>query len=176
MISIKHRFSSHIIHPQTEILIIGTFNPETPENKADFFYGRHRNFLWTLIPVAFGDNSLKGKSKEEKVAYIQRRKIDFIDLITEVQVEEPDNYDDSYLDKNISGWTDIICRIEKLKNLKKVCFTRKSFADIPNMKIRLDTIKNICQQKNIFFQCVTTPARFYRADKQKEWTAFLVGE
>lgn len=62
---IKHRFEHHSLNPQTEILVIGTFNPETPQNTADFFYGRQRNFLWTLIPVAFGDTSLKGKSKEE---------------------------------------------------------------------------------------------------------------
>lgn len=170
---IRHKFEHHIINPLTEILVIGTFNPETPENLADFFYGRQRNFLWTLIPTAFGDDSLKGQSKAEKLAYIQHKKIDFIDLIAEVQVEAPDNYDDSYLDKKISGWTDIIFVIENLKNLKKVCFTRRSFSGIPNIKTRIEAISNFCRQKALPFQCLTTPARFYRADKQQEWTSFF---
>ena len=62
MTKIKHRFVDHKIDVNTEILVVGTFNPETPENIADFFYGRQRNFLWTLMPTAFGENSLKGKS------------------------------------------------------------------------------------------------------------------
>lgn len=48
---IKHKFGEHKINPETEILVIGTFNPETPENKTAFFYGRQRNFLWTLFQL-----------------------------------------------------------------------------------------------------------------------------
>lgn len=42
---VKHRFINHKINPDTEILILGTFNPEAKENEADFFYGRSRNYL-----------------------------------------------------------------------------------------------------------------------------------
>lgn len=34
MKKIKHRFLDHQIHPETAILIIGTFNPETSDNNA----------------------------------------------------------------------------------------------------------------------------------------------
>ncbi len=44
MSTIKHRFLDHQINPETEILILGTFNPETEKNEADFFYGRNRNY------------------------------------------------------------------------------------------------------------------------------------
>ena len=102
MTKIKHRFINHKINPQTEILVIGTFNPDTDKNKADFFYGRPRNFLWTLISTSFGKTSLKGKSKEEKLQFIELFKIDFIDLISEVEVEEVANYNDHYLDDKVS--------------------------------------------------------------------------
>lgn len=173
MAKIRHRLSSHTIYPETETLIIGTFNPESTGNTADFFYGRQRNFLWTLIPAAFGDNSLKGKSKEEKLNYIKSRKIDFIDLIAEVDVDEPENYEDSYLDDKVSEWTDVIGDLEKLHNLKKICITRKSFADIPNMRKRIEEVKNYCDKRGIHLVYVTTPARFYNKEKQDEWTKFL---
>jgi G:T/U-mismatch repair DNA glycosylase len=36
------------------MLIIGTFNPATYKNQADFFYSRGKNYFWRLLPVAFG--------------------------------------------------------------------------------------------------------------------------
>jgi G:T/U-mismatch repair DNA glycosylase len=171
---VKHRFISHKISPETEILIIGTFNPDTPENIADFFYGRQRNYLWTLVPTAFGEANLKGKPREEKTDFIQTRKIDFIDLISEVNVQEEANYDDSYLDSKVSKWTDVISEIEKLRNIKSVCFTRKTFTDIPNMKLKIEEIREFCEKRKINFKYLTTPARFYRADKQQEWLNFFI--
>jgi G:T/U-mismatch repair DNA glycosylase len=173
MTKIKHRFIDHPISRQTEILVIGTFNPDTEENKADFFYGRQRNFLWTLIPVAFGETSLKGKAKNEKLQFIEHFKIGFIDLISEVEVEEVSNYDDSYLDDKVSIWRNVIAEIENLPHIKKVCLTRKSVADIPKMKAKIEEIKSYCEEKNITFQYLTTPARFYRSDKQAEWSKFF---
>lgn len=170
---VKHRFEQHIINPETEILIIGTFNPDTPENIADFFYSRQRNFLWTLVPASFGDSNLKGSSKAEKLAYIYQRKIDFIDLIAEVDVDKPDNYADSYIDKKVTRWNDIISRMDKLPYLNKVCFTRRTFSGIPNMQSKIESISDFCKQKGINFQYLTTPARFYRADKQEEWARFF---
>ena len=176
MKKIKHRFVDHKIDVNTEILVVGTFNPETPENIADFFYGRQRNFLWTLMPTAFGENSLKGKSISEKLDFIRKHKVDFIDLICEVDVEEVANYEDAYLDSRVKIWTNVVSQLEQLPNIKKVFLTRKSFSGIPKMKIEIEKIKLFCEKKNILFQCLPTPARFYRADKQEAWTKFLNDE
>lgn len=169
----KHRFRNHEINPETEILIIGTFNPDTPENTADFFYGRQRNFLWTLLPTAYGDESLKGKPKQEKLDYIKEKRVDFIDLISEVDVDETSNYDDDYLDKRVTKWRNVIAELEQLKKLRKVCFSRKSFSGIPKMKERIEDIRLYCEKWGIHFEYLATPARFYRADKQEEWSRFL---
>lgn len=174
MTKIRHRLLSHRINPKTEILIIGTFNPDTNENIADFFYGRQRNFLWTLIPTAFGETSLKGKRKDQKLKFIEKYKFDFIDLISEVDVDEVANYNDGYLDDKVTGWRNVIAEIEKLPNLKRICLTRKSFGDIPNMKKKIDEIKNYCDEKKIPFRFLTTPARLYSQKKQTEWSDFFV--
>ena len=178
MIIIQHRFLDHIIDPETETLIIGTFNPETADNKAEFFYGRSRNYLWRLLPTAFGETDLKGASKQEKLIFIKKYKIDLVDLIEEIQVEEGQeaNYYDGYIDNKVTRFKNIIGIIDSLENLKRVCFTRKSFSDIPNMKKQLDAIQKHCVNKGISFITLTTPARFYRDDKQTEWTNFLLND
>ncbi len=63
---VKHRFLEHKPCLRTETLIIGTFNPETPSNRADFFYSTGRNYLWRILPVAFGENSLQRSAAMEK--------------------------------------------------------------------------------------------------------------
>lgn len=176
MITVKHRFLEHKINSEVETLIIGTFNPDTEDNVAEFFYGRNRNFLWKLLPIAFGETDLKGTSKQKKIEFIKRYNIDFIDLIEEIQVEEGQeaNYYDGYIDNRVTRWKNIILIIDALPKLKRVCFTRKTVSDIPNMKMQLDEIQRHCENKKIPFKALPTPARFYREDKQTEWTNFLL--
>ena len=176
MISIPHKFLNHRVAPDTETLIVGTFNPDTPENPADFFYGRSRNFLWRLLPTAFDESDLKMADKSDKLNFIKRHKIDLIDLISEVEVEEGQgaNYDDKYIDGRVIKWRDVISEIDRLKNLKRICITRKTFNDIPNMKERIIKIQEHCQTKGILFQALLTPARNYTKEKQIQWTNFLL--
>lgn len=173
--TLKHRFSDHKINPETETLIIGTFNPETEDNDAEFFYGRGRNFLWRLLPTAFQEEDLKQKDKQEKLAFIKKRKIDFIDLILQIEVEngQETNYLDSYIDSRKIEWREIISEIKKLKSLKRVCFTRKTFSGIPKMQEKIEEVQAYCLKNDIFFKAMTTPARYYSEDKQTEWTNFL---
>lgn len=176
MKTVQHRFLNHQVNPETETLIIGTFNPETADNKAEFFYGRSRNYLWRLLPAAYGKADLKGSNKQEKLDFIKEHKIDLIDLIEEILVEEGQetNYYDGYIDNKVIRWKNIITLIDNLPNLKRVCFTRKTFSDIPHMKKQLSEVQNYCNNKGIAFKSLTTPARFYREDKQAEWTNFLL--
>ena len=175
MSTIKHRFLDHQINPETEILILGTFNPDTEKNEADFFYGRSRNFLWKLLPTAFQKPDLKKASKQEKLSFIEQVKIDFIDLIAEIEVEDgqEENYNDDFIDNKVTKWQNVITEIEKLKNLKIICFTRKTFTDIPNIKNQIDIIQEFCYKNRIFFKALATPARFYNEKKQIEWTKYL---
>lgn len=129
--------------------------------------------MWTLLPTAFGEASLKGKSREEKISFINKHKIDFTDLIAEVAVDEVANYDDIYLDSRVTEWRDVIAQISQLPHLKRVCLTRKSFGGILHMKSRVDAIQSYCESKNIPFVCLVTPARFYNVAKQAEWTRFF---
>lgn len=172
MIKVNHRFSNHKIDHQTETMIIGTFNPETAENDADFFYGRSRNFFWRLLPIAYGEADLKRSTRQEKINFIQKYNIGLIDLIEEVQVEDGQeaNYYDRYIDRKVTRWKDIVGIMKNLPNLKKVCFTRRISSDIPSMRTQLEPIRQYCEKNGIPFISLTTPARYYNEHKQAEWT------
>jgi G:T/U-mismatch repair DNA glycosylase len=125
MKTVKHRFLEYPINPDTKTLILGTFNPDTPDNIADFFYGRSRNYLWRLLPIAYGESDLKKATKQEKIIFIDKYNISLVDLIEEVQVEDGQeaNYYDGYIDSKVSHWRDIKGVIDKLPSLKRVGFT-----------------------------------------------------
>lgn len=172
---IHHRFAHRLLSKTARIVLVGTFNPETPENTADFFYGRVQNHLWTLLPGAFGHSSLKKKGKEEKEQFMHRYKIEFTDVITTVEVEKPDDYRDDYIDGCVVEWTDVIGQLQELPDLEKVCVTRKSFSGIPHIRKRLQEIESYCHEHGICFHYLITPARGYTAAKQVEWDAFFKG-
>lgn len=173
---IKHKFLHLPPEQDTEILIIGTFNPDTEGNPAEFFYGRRQNYLWRLLPFSFGENDLKGKSVEEKTDFILRHKIHFTDLIEEVEVEDghETNYNDAFLDNKVIKWRNVIAEIQGLSSLKKVCLTRKSFSDVPNIKKHVAEVEIYCLTMNIPFTYLSTPSRFYNQEKQDEWRRFLL--
>jgi len=176
--TIKHKFLDYNPEKATETLIIGTFNPDAEKNEANFFYSRKRNYLWQLLPTAFNESDLRKATKQDKEVFISRHKLAFIDLIQEVEVEvgQEINYADAYLDKQKLKWRELIKEIENLKKLKRICFTRTTFADIPNMNEKVNEIQKYCQEKNIKFQRLVTPARFYNSKKQAEWSKFLLND
>lgn len=178
MKTIEHKFLDHKIDPNSETLIIGTFNPSTESNPADFFYGRNRNFLWRILPCVFHEQDHKGADLQKKIQFIRKHKIDFIDLISVVSVDEGQeaNYNDDYIDGRVIDWRNVIAEIDNLKNIKRVCFTRKTYSGIPNMKQRIEEIQQHCIENGIIFQSLLTPARFYNENKQSEWNKFLLSD
>jgi G:T/U-mismatch repair DNA glycosylase len=168
---IKHKFINHKIDINTTILIVGTFNPDVIGNDAEFFYGRKRNFLWTLLPKVFNESSLKDCDNKAKLCFMKKHKIDFADLILEIDVEsgEENNYSDDYIDGRVIKWKNIIEDIFKKHRIQKVYFTRKTFSNIPNIKKRIFEIKEYCNNHNIKFNFLVTPARLENKAKLDEW-------
>lgn len=171
MITIKHKFRNFKNNKNIKILILGTFNPDTVENEAEFFYGRNRNYLWNLLPKVFEYKALKKALINEKLEFINQYKIGFSDLIAEIQIEQGQetNYADAYIDNKVTKWNDLNEIISNRKQLKFIFFTRKTFSVIPNMKIQIENIKRICDKNGIMFNTLPTPARFENEKKLNEW-------
>ena len=169
---IKHLCADHVINPHTETLIIGTFNPAIEINKAKFFYDRSHNAMWTFLGKAKGVDNLKTKPKSEKLTFLRTHHIDFIDIIEQIP-EQPENYDDRLLDRQQNViWKDVIGEISKLRSLKRVCFSRKSFHDVPNIRERMLAIKEDLDRRQILLRCLHTPARAH-SRAWPEWRDFL---
>jgi len=165
-----YKFRDYKVSPETEILIIGTFNPDIEENKIDFFYSRPRNYLWRILPEAYGEESLKGQITERKKSFIERHRIDFTDLIAVVKHDSVmPNYSDNYLEEQELEWNKTENLLESLKNIKLVLFTRKTFGGVPKLRERFFSIHGECQRLNISSKFVITPARSYSNVKLTEW-------
>jgi G:T/U-mismatch repair DNA glycosylase len=175
MSTIKHKFRDFENKGNIEILILGTFNPDTPSNPAEFFYGRGKNYFWNLLPKVFNYKELKNLSVTEKKEFIDKFKIGFADIIQEVDVEsgEETNYSDDYIDSKVNKWIDFENFLKNYVSLRKVFFTRKTFKGIPKMKEQIDLIKETCLINGVDFSCLPTPARFDNQKKLNEWIAII---
>jgi len=175
MSTIRHKFRDFKNKENIEILILGTFNPDTSNNPADFFYGRGKNYLWNLLPKVFGYKELKNSSVSEKKEFIDKYKIGFTDIIQELNVDSGNetNYADDYIDNKVLKWIDFEKFLKDHASLKKVFFTRKTFRDVPKMKEQIDIIKEICSENSVKFACLPTPARFENQKKLNEWISIF---
>jgi len=172
---ILHKFREYQVSPETEILMLGTFNPDIPTG-PDFFYGLQRNFLWHLLPQCWDLPSLKNEPLVSKQQFMATYKIDFADIIHSLDIPEgmEGNVDDDFIDGHINEWKDIIVLINGLPNLKAIYFTRKTFNGIPNMRAQVTVIANYCQARSIRFCKLETPARFYSETKQQQWIDTII--
>ena len=172
---ILHKFRDHQVNPRTEILILGTFNPDIPD-EVDFFYGRSRNFLWHLLPQCWGLEPMKDAALSDKKDFIAGYKIDFADIILSLEVPEgqEENTDDTFVDTHVKEWNDIVKLINSLPNLKAVYFTRKTFNGIPNMRLQINKVAAHCKEKGIRICKLETPARHYSIEKQQQWIDTIV--
>jgi len=168
---VKHKFLDKYPMEGKKTVIIGTFNPDVEENKAEFFYGRSRNYFWNLLPKVFGYEPLKEKDIEEKIKFLNDNDIELTDLIYEIDIDDDKlgNYSDENL-KNVVKWnTENIINILKKGSTKEVYFTRKTFKNIENIKNEIEKIKSFYEKNNIKFGYLPTPARFESDEKLKEW-------
>ncbi len=172
---VENKFKNYQVSPQTEILILGTFSHDVIDG-ADFFYGKPRNFLWHLLPISYGLTSLKESDLEVKKAFMAQYKIDFADIIETLNVPEGEenNLDDTFIDNHAFEWKNIHTLIDSLPNLKAVYFTRKTFNGIANAKQQIMQIAKYCNQKNIRFCKLETPAKYFDDTKQKQWIDTIV--
>ena len=168
---IRHKFLKDRPLTCKRTLIIGTFNPDVECNKAEFFYGRAKNFFWVLLPAMFGETSLKDNTAGQK-EFLHRHDIELTDLMLEVEMDEKDicNYGDDKLQNVIKYNTDNILECLKKGKTKEVYFTRKSFdKSVAGIRDEIMKIKEYCDKNNIKFRYLSTPSRFYNEKKLEEW-------
>lgn len=88
-------------------LIVGTFNPDIAENKAEWFYGRYENNFWAVLPRLYGENSMRNSNPSNWKAFCKRHKIAITDLISCIEDADERNPEHiallkSYSDRSIA--------------------------------------------------------------------------
>lgn len=174
---ILHKFRNHVVNPDTEILIIGTFNPDIPDGPS-FFYGRSRNYLWQLLPGCWALLSLKNQQLPSKQHFMLQFRIDFADIIHSVDVPEnqANNFDDGYIDGQVHQWKNIVELINALPSLRAVYITRITFNDVPNIHEQFQAIQTHCLLRQIRFGFLKSPSRFANAAKQQQWIDVIINQ
>ena len=193
----NHRFKPELDSHNYELkwLFVGTFNPEwnNPNgNNANWFYTRHTNSLWHILPMAIHDESMMHFLNDtlELKKWCLKNKIGFSDLISHVldaDEENPDHFADmiGFKDTILENYTlartdleNLIC--ENAEPLRKggVYLTRYSHTLPQNGKIIgfWNTIANLCEELNIPFDCLVTPSNGYmlpRVQKVALWQETL---
>lgn len=179
----RHRFYDTLIPNQDKVkfLFVGTFNPNwnaIDGNNADYFYGRKTNLFWCICPHAFNDNCLIDKGLNEWLLFCNQNQIGLTDIIKEVTNANPQierhiklltsGFQDKNLDLkednkfffnlefNTVNINDFITT--RQNELKGVFFTRKSHSDIPRIWRHWLTIKQHCDDLNIYNASLPTPS------------------
>ena len=180
LIENNKQFCGHPINPQSNILIIGTFNPSDEsclkQNNATWFYGRNKSNFWRYFPQALIGQSLHPLDNhtgypETWRQYCVDNRIVIVDLVKAINT-------DAILEKfGDDEVNDLIC--EDLSNtnhfdvetaFKGITFNRViySLAWTANNVGKLKEIRNIintnllncgCIENRNQIKCCLTPSR-----------------
>lgn len=195
--SCKHRFYDELIPTwEFDFLFVGTFNPEWDNpngNNANYFYGRHTNDFWYILPKVFGDIDLMTKEKRTDksllINYLKTKRIALTDIVIEVQDVDKRNelhFSDinSVKDNKLEKYNLLFNNgIMPLLNngLKGVFFTRK-YDDKSTICNQWILIKEKCLELSIPASELVTPSRGYRSNgynrekKISEWKNIILKE
>jgi G:T/U-mismatch repair DNA glycosylase len=172
-----HKFRDHRVCPNTKILLLGTFHPDT-ERTGCFFHSEAGNFLWTILPTCFGQPDLLDRPLTAKKKFMQEHGIDFADIVGSVYAPEGEDirqyYNDEFIDRRQPRWNDTEGLIDGLLKLEAVYFTRKTFGRLPVIEKRISEIRNHCVEHCIRFCLIDGPSRFSSAEKIADWTGTII--
>lgn len=183
----KHRFQEDL-YPEQELkhLFIGTFNPEWNNlkgNNANWFYGRHTNSFWNIMPSVFGHPNMNTAKHRQNPNIWKQYCIengigltDIIESINDADQELHFNEIISFLDDKLEKFqkvqlTDIprIIRANS-KSLCGVYLTRYAHGLIPNGIFfnRWTEIQNLCNELGIYHSSLVTPSNGYMMPVQEK--------
>lgn len=116
----------------------------------------------------------------EKQAFARSRRIGFIDIIKSIDREKflsrcPHGirFGDALMKDIVTEWEDVRAEIDRLPNLKRIGFSRKTFNDVKFLLSKVASIREYACKKQVHFECLLTPARGCSPKKIRMWTAFL---
>ncbi len=104
----NHKFRKYLnlerLDFEPEVLIVGSFDPEWPNNSAEWFYGRtQENCFWDVLPRLYGSASLIDASPAEWKQFCHDKRIAITALISGIEEAEQGNKEHN---KILAGFSD----------------------------------------------------------------------
>lgn len=169
-----HKFYNYLncdnLDFQPRFLIVGTFNPEWPEdNYAEWFYGRtNNNYFWETLPRIFHEESLRNLNHNDWKLFCSRNQIAITDLITSINdadeanlihFEVISNFIDTEFANTFNNFemTNILGILENNPSIEKVFFTRNRGVQLFDNQI--EEINEFCINHEIQFSYLITPSK-----------------
>ncbi|WP_412560541.1 hypothetical protein [Winogradskyella sp. MIT101101] len=189
----NQNFCGEKIKQKSNILIIGTFNPDNQscvgQNNASWFYGRNQSKFWRYFPNALTGNSLHPNDGIENVpevwkSYCLKNGIVIIDLIKTInKAEILENFSDREVEHRISEDLSNTDYFDVKKAFKNINFERVvySLRWTDNQIQKMRRIKNLVNQELIEIGSIqnlnqikycNTPSR---NDAQNSWNEGVNG-
>lgn len=185
--SCTHKFFGHADHllgdqsliPSWKVntLIIGTFNPETiwhPQNAAQYFYGRTKNYLWKILPQFVGADAIPHADVAAQMEFLKQHNIGLTDLlirINDAEIENPDHVtkirtvlDDQIEQFNVFEWnTSFIMDYITNNDIQAIYFTKLGNPNQINInpqtfEAQIREIENRCSDLEIPSYRLHTPS------------------
>lgn len=176
--SCTHKFFGHPAHLagelgllptwETKTLIIGTFNPESkwhPNNAAQYYYGRTRNYFWKILPNFSGKAAIPHHDVAAQIDFLKANQIGVTDLLIRIKDADINNQEHvarirTVLDDKIElfnefEWnTSHIIHYIKSNDIKAVYFTKLGNISLlhakPNtFEAQVRDIEKACKVLNI---------------------------
>ncbi len=175
-----HKFFGHYEHMpagngllpnwDADTLIIGTFNPEnewTPDNDANYFYGRPRNLLWELLPRFANNAAIHRQDIDNQYDFLQSNHIALTDLLISIDDANIENLQHlnwirNYKDTNINNFHEFTWNTEQIvnfihfKNIQAVYFTKLG-GEAPFGE-QMTFIETFCDANNILHFRLNSPS------------------
>ena len=91
----KHPFAP-IFDGDSKVLILGSF-PSQSSIEAGFYYGDLSNRFWDILGELFDESGLKGKSKDDKIAFLKSNHIALWDIWGHCAKKVENSADDKHI-------------------------------------------------------------------------------
>ena len=185
--SCTHKFFGHEAHLsgalgllpkwETKTLMIGTFKPESkwhPDNAAQYYYGRTRNYFWKTLPIFAGKAAILPHDVVAQIEFLKEQQIGITDLLIRINdahitIPEHRKRIKTILEKEIEHFSELewntpyIQEYIKTMDIKAVYFTKLGYPAHQHIKpntfeAQIRAIEQTCNDLKIANFRLHTPA------------------
>jgi len=162
-VAIEQGWNTDEVLLNAQTLILGSFNPNKPEDNTDYYYGRSTNFFWKAIEEIYGlPNNTFLRDRRKKIEFMTQYKFCFLDVINSIEITSNDNNElilNEFINNKIyAEFSDQILFTTNFQN-KRISLTRHYNDNIINLldEGNIKTVIHTMGNNRIGMDFITNP-------------------